>query len=142
MKNIIKTGIGMLILAIVLIAMSAGFMRAHAAGNSVVASENRAVDAQVVNLVISGSMDLVLRQASSAAMTIKGEASMLSHVTSKIEGNTLYIGTRGLIITTRQPLIVELNLPNLEKLQMQGSGDANVITVAVLLTTLNVLPMV
>jgi hypothetical protein len=120
MKLIIRTGIAMLILAIVLIALSVGFMRAHA---GVVANENRPVDAQVVNIVMSGSIDLVLQQASMPSMVIKGDASMLSRVTSKIEGNTLFIGTRGLIITTRQPLIVELNLPNLEKLQMLGSGD-------------------
>ncbi len=124
MKLIIRTGIAMLILAIVLIAASASFMRAHAAG--IVASESRPVDAQVTNIVMSGSIDLVLQQASNPSMMIKGDASMLSRVTSKIEGNTLFLGTRGLIITTRQPLIVELNLPNLEKLQMQGSGDSNV----------------
>jgi hypothetical protein len=113
----------MLILAIVLIALSANFMRAHA---GVVANENRPVDAQVVNVVMSGSIDLVLQQASAPSMLIKGDASMLSRVTSKIEGNTLYLGTRGLIITTRQPLVVELSLPNLEKLQMQGSGDSSI----------------
>ena len=123
MKIIIRTGIAMLILAVVLIALSASFMRAHA---GVVANGNRPVDAQVVNIVMSGSIDLVLQQASTPSMLIKGDASMLSRVTSKIEGNTLFLGTRGLIITTRQPLIVELSLPNLEKLQMQGSGDSNV----------------
>lgn len=127
MKLIIRTGIAMLILAILLIALSASFMRAHAGtSNSVVNSENRVVDAQVVNLVMSGSIDLILKQAAIPAMTIKGDASMLSHVTTKMEGDTLYIGTRGLIITTRQPLIVELNLTGLEKLQMLGSGDSMV----------------
>jgi hypothetical protein len=123
MKIIIRTGIAMLILAIVLIALSAGLMRAHA---GVVATENRAVDAQVVNLVMSGSIDLVLQQANAPSMVIKGEGSMLPRVITKVEGNTLFVGTRGLIITTRQPLIVELSLPNLEKLQLQGSGDAMV----------------
>ena len=123
MKSIIRTGIAMLVLAIVLIALSAAFMRAHA---GVVSTENRPVEAQVVNIVMNGSIDLVLQQASVPSMVIKGDASMLSRVTSKIEGNTLFLGTRGLIITTRQPLIAEISLPTLEKLQMQGSGDSNV----------------
>lgn len=122
MKSILRTGIAMCVLAIVLIALSVAFMRAHAS----VSNENRPVDAQVVNVIMSGSIDLVLQQASVPSMLIKGDASMLSRVTSRIEGNTLFLGTRGLIITTRQPLIVELNLPNLEKLQMQGSGDSNI----------------
>jgi hypothetical protein len=125
MKPILKTGAVLLMLSVVLIALSALFMRAHA-GNVVVASENRDIDAQVVNLVISGSTDIVLKQSSTAALTIKGESTMLPRVTTRTEGNTLYIGTRGLIITTRQPLIVELQLPNLEKLQIMGSGDASV----------------
>ena len=123
MKSILRTGIAMTILAIVLIALSAAFMRANA---GVVSNENRPVEAQVINIVMSGSMDLVLQQASTPSMMIKGDASMLSRVTSKVEGNTLFLGTRGLIITTRQPLIVELSLPNLEKLQMHGSGDSSV----------------
>lgn len=125
MKSIIKTGAVLLIISVVLIAMSALFMRAHA-GNVVVASESRDIDPQVVNLVISGSTDLILKQSSTAALTIKGDATMLPRVTTRTEGNTLYVGTRGLIITARQPLIVELQLPNLEKLQMLGSGDGNV----------------
>ena len=123
MKSILRNGMAMTILAIVLIALSVAFMRANA---GVVSNENRPVEAQVVNIVMSGSMDLVLQQASTPSMMIKGDASMLSRVTSKVEGNTLFLGTRGLIITTRQPLIVELSLPNLEKLQMHGSGDSSV----------------
>lgn len=122
MKTIIRTGLGMLILAIVLIALSASFMRAHA-GNVIVASENRAIEAGVTQVVLSGPLELDLKQAGTAAMLIKGEASMLPRVTSRIEGNTLYLGTRGIIITIRQPLIVELSLPALEKLQLQGSGN-------------------
>lgn len=122
MKTIIRTGLGMLILAILLIALSASFMRAHG-GNLSVASENRAIEAKITQVVVSGPINLDLKQAGTAAMLIKGEASMLPRVTSRIEGNTLYLGTRGIIITIRQPLVVELSLPALEKLQLQGSGD-------------------
>lgn len=122
MKIIIRTGLGMLILAIVLIALSASFMRAHAA-NVTVASESRVIDAGITHVVLSGPLELDLKQAGTASMQIKGEASMLPRVTSRIEGNTLYLGTRGIIITIRQPLIVELSLPALEKLQLQGSGN-------------------
>lgn len=122
MKTIIRTGLGMLILAIALIALSAGFMRAHS-GTVTVATESRAIEAGVTQVVVSGPLDLDLKQGGTAGMLIKGEASMLPRVTSRIEGNTLYLGTRGIIVTIRQPLIVELSLPALEKLQLQGSGN-------------------
>lgn len=128
MKPIIKTGLVMLLLAVVSIALSAGFLRAHAAthANVVVASESRPLDASIVNIVVSGPIDLELKQAATPAMIVKGDAGMLVRVTARVEGNTLYLGTRGIIVLIRQPLKVELSLPALEKLQMQGSGDSQV----------------
>jgi hypothetical protein len=129
MKNIIRSGVALLILAIILIAASTLFMRAHAgqANTSVVvSSENRPVAAQVVNVIVSGSIKLELNQAATPQLVVKGDSAMLAHVTSRVEGNTLYLGTRGIVISIRQPLMVELSLPTLEKLQMQGSGDSQV----------------
>lgn len=123
MKTIIRTGLGMLILAIVLTALGAGFMRAHA-GTVTVATESRSIEAGVTQVVLSGPIELDLKQGGTASMLIKGEANMLPRVTSRVEGNTLYLGTRGIIITIRQPLVVELSLPALEKLQLQGSGNS------------------
>ena len=141
MRNIIKTGLCMLLLAIVLIGLSAVVMRAHAASVSLVISassassaasvtlsaansEVRPVDASIVNIVMNGPIDLVLKQAAVPELMVHGEPNMLSRVTTRIEGNTLYIGTRGMFIVIRQPLRIEMALPALEKLQMQGSGDA------------------
>lgn len=113
MKTIIRIGAGMLALAAVLIAVTSAFMTAHAA----------TLEAGVVHVVLNGPMDLTLRQGSAADLQVRGEAAMVSRVTTRVEGNTLYIGTKGLFMMLRQPLTVELVLPNFEKLQMLGSGD-------------------
>lgn len=129
MKTIFRTGLVMLILAIALTAASTALMRAHAAtGNTsaLVASEIRPLEAGILNVVLSGPIDLELKQADTPQMRVKGDASMLPRVTSRVEGNTLYLGTRGIIVLIRQPLKVELSLPVLEKFQMQGSGDSQV----------------
>ncbi|MFZ6846143.1 head GIN domain-containing protein [Undibacterium sp. RuTC16W] len=131
MKNLVKTAVGMLLMAIVLIAISTAVMRAHAgapaaSSSASVSSETRTVDAGVINIVMNGPIDLVLRQAATPELMVRGESSMLSRVTTRIEGNTLYIGTRGMFVMIRQPLQLEMALPALEKLQMQGSGDASV----------------
>ncbi|GAC1522389.1 MAG: hypothetical protein NVS3B11_22470 [Collimonas sp.] len=132
MKKLIKTGLGMLVLAIVLIALSTAVMRAHAetgapaSASASVSSETRTIEAGVVNIVMNGPIDLLLKQAAAPELTVHGETNMLSRVTTRIEGHTLYIGTRGMFVLIRQPLIVEIALPALEKLQMQGSGDAGI----------------
>lgn len=122
MKNLMKTGLVMLIIAIVLIAFSTIVMRAHAA--SEVVTENREINDKIVVIVMNGSVDLNLKQASNAKLQLRGSANNLSHVITRLEGNTLYVDTRGFIISVNQPLVAEVSLPNLEKLQIQGSGDA------------------
>ncbi|MFZ6745716.1 head GIN domain-containing protein [Undibacterium sp. JH2W] len=131
MKNIIRTGIGMLGLAVVLTASSVVFIRAHAstvvsAGSA--ASEVRPVNASIVNIVLSGPIDLTLKQAVTPELLVKGDPKLVAKITTRLEGNTLYIGTRGIYISvgkTEQSKI-ELSLPNLEKLQSSGSGDASI----------------
>lgn len=124
MKNLIKTGLAMLVAAVVLIAVSAIFMRAHAATE--VVTENREINDKVVVIVMNGSVDLSLKQGNSASLLLRGSSNNLSHIITRVEGNTLYVDTRGFIISVNQPLVAEISLPNLEKLQIHGSGDANV----------------
>lgn len=133
MKKIIRTGIGLLGLAVVLTASTVVFMRAHAGtvaaseGGSA-ASEVRPVDASIVNIVLNGPINLNMKQASTPEMLVKGNAKLIARVTTRVEGNTLYIGTRGIYISVgkTEQSRVELSLPNLEKMQLLGSGDASV----------------
>ena len=129
MNSIIRTGVGMLGLAVVLTASSVVFIRAHAntvavAGSA--ASEVRPVTANIVNVILSGPIDLALKQAATPELLVRGDAKLVSRVTTRLEGNTLYIGTRGIYISVgkTEQTKIELSLPNLEKLQTSGSGDA------------------
>lgn len=138
MKYILRTGAGMLALAIILTAASAWIMSAHAAttmaeaavGNffSGEGSDARPVTAQVTQVVLSGPVDLLLHSSAVPSLSVKGDPKVAARVTTKIEGNTLYIATRGIfiILGKYEPIRVELNLPVLEKLQLSGSGDTNV----------------
>ncbi|MBI3283336.1 MAG: DUF2807 domain-containing protein [Burkholderiales bacterium] len=133
MKNIIRTGTGMLALALVLSGAPVAFMPAHAAGaappQSAAGSESRAIAAGVVNVIMNGPIDLRLRQSATPELLVKGDPKLVARITTRVDGNTLYVGTRGIFIAigAQQASRIELSLPNLEKLQMQGSGDANLI---------------
>ncbi|MBC3812432.1 head GIN domain-containing protein [Undibacterium aquatile] len=138
MKYILRTGAGMLVLAIILTAASAFFMQAHAAttlteaaaGNffSGDSNDTRPVTAQVTQVVLSGPIDLLLRSSVVPSLSVRGDPKLASRVTTRVDGNTLYITTRGIFITLgkSESVRVELNLPVLEKLQLSGSGDVNV----------------
>jgi len=138
MKLILRTGAVMLVLAIILIAASALLMTAHAAttmteaaaGNFFSGDSNhtRPVTAQVTQVVLSGPVDLLLQSSTVPSLSVKGDPKLVSRVTTRIDGNTLYIATRGIFITLgkSESVRVELNLPVLEKLQLSGSGDADV----------------
>jgi len=132
MKKSIRTGINLFLLAILLSAASAFWLEAHAAAgagsNGGQASESRPIDARVVQVVMSGPIDLILRPASTPELYVKGDPKLVTRVTTRIEGNTLYVATRGIYISIGQSeqTRVELSLPALEKVQLQGSGDGNI----------------
>ncbi|MBR7793977.1 DUF2807 domain-containing protein [Undibacterium sp. FT147W] len=137
MKYILRTGAGMLVLAIILTAVSAFIMQAHATtlteaadGNffSGDSNDTRPVTAQVTQVVFSGPIDLLLHSSAVPSLSVRGDPKLTSRVTTRVDGNTLYIATRGIFITLgkSEPIKVELNLPVLEKLQLSGSGDVDV----------------
>ncbi len=133
MKSILRTGACLLGLAVVLTASSVIFIKAHAAtasgsesGGS--ASEVRTINASIVNVILSGPINLNLKQGATPELLVKGDPKLVSRVTTRLEGNTLHIGTHGIYISigkTEQSR-VELSLPSLEKLHFTGSGDASI----------------
>lgn len=127
-----KTGVFLLGLAAVLVALGYNLLRAQALeskptmASHAVASEQRAVDGKVDIVKLTGPIDLVLKQGPAAAMTVRAEQRVLSKIRTIQDGNTLQIDTRGLLVNVRQPMVVELTLPALQKLQVMGSGDSKV----------------
>lgn len=88
-------------------------------------SELRQISNSVTNVVINGPLEYTLKPANQAELVVAGDSKLVNRVISKVEGNTLYISTRGMFITTgkRFPVRVELSLPYFDKIQLQGSGD-------------------
>jgi hypothetical protein len=133
MRALMKIGFAMLVLAFVLIGASYSLLRAQGTsgpstpGSRLVATEKRTLDAAAVTHVdLSGPINLSLRQGTSASLEVRGEQRLLANVDTSVDGKTLHIGPRGILLRHRQPIEVTLTLPNLETLNINGSGDHTV----------------
>jgi hypothetical protein len=133
MRGLLKVGFGLLALALVLIGASYSVLRAQGAGNGaaspgsrLLATEKRPLGASIATVDLSGPINLTLRQGPAASLDVRGEQRLLANVDTEVEGGTLHIGPRGILLRHRQPIEVTLVLPALEHLNISGSGQSTV----------------
>jgi len=130
MKALLKAGAFLLGLAVVLTGLSYNVLRAQEleksgeTGSRALALETRPVDATVTVIRMSGPVDLKLTQGTTPSMNVRAEQRYLAKIVTTQVGNTLTVDTRGVIINTHRPMVVELVLPAIEELRVMGSGDA------------------
>lgn len=132
MKTLFRVGLSLLILAFVLIGLSYSMLRAQGISSPVsvagrdLESETRKVGAEVDVIDLNGPIDLTVRQGSTASLEVKGEQRLLGNVDISSDGDTLHIGTTGMLLYHRQPLQVVLVLPALREVHIRGDGDSTV----------------
>jgi hypothetical protein len=132
MRALMKVGFGLLLLALLLIGASYSMLRAQdtsggaSPGSRLVATEKRPLGASVAEVEVSGPINLTLRQGTAATLEVRGEQRLLANVDTTVDGGTLHIGPRGILLRHRQPIEVTLVLPTLEHLSISGSGQHNV----------------
>lgn len=133
MRGLIKVAFGMLVLALLLIAASYSVLRAQGTGSGAASPASRLVDtekrplgASVAEVEVSGPINLILRQGASPSLEVRGEQRLLANVDTTVDGNTLHIGPRGILLRHRQPIEVTLVLPTLERVNITGNGQHTV----------------
>ncbi|HAT30933.1 MAG TPA: DUF2807 domain-containing protein [Janthinobacterium sp.] len=130
MRTLIKVGLSLLLLAFVLIGASYSMLRSQgvsgAGAGRDVRSETRPLGKNIVNLELNGPIDVTVRQGMTPLLTVRGEQRLLPNIDTNQDGATLRIGPRGMLLHHRHPLQVEVVLPNLEQLEVHGSGDSTV----------------
>jgi hypothetical protein len=132
MVRLFKVGLSLLLLAIALIAASYGMLRAqgiHTPGSPAgreMGSESRGIGPGIDEIELSGPIDLNLLHSSDPSLRVRGEQRLLSNIDTRQEGNVLHIGIKGMLLHHRNPLQVELQLPELQALTVRGSGNTNV----------------
>jgi len=130
MRALIRVGIALLLLAAVLVALSYSMLRATgtttAAERREVAQESRTVPPGIEAVEVDGPIDLQLRYGATPSLRVSGEQRMLGNVDVVAEDKVLRIGIRGMVLRHSEPLVVELVLPNLTAVTIDGSGDSTV----------------
>jgi uncharacterized membrane protein len=130
MRSLLKIGVGLLILALVLIGLSYSMLRADGvqAGarldRRAVASETRVLASGIEAVELSGPIDLTLRYGPRPSLTVKGEERTLANIDTWQTGNLLHIGTKGMLLHHREPLQAVLVLPTVARVALDGSGDS------------------
>ena len=130
MRTLFKIGLSLLVLAFVLIGLSYSVLRAQ--GVSVrhegrnVSEETRSVTREIRAVELSGPIDLTLHYGARPSLVVRGEQRLLANVETIQEGRVLLIGTRGIVLRHREPIKVELTLPALDRVGVDGSGNTEV----------------
>jgi hypothetical protein len=120
MRSLFKIGFGLLLLSFVLIGASYSVLRAQGTagqsspGSRLVASDKRTLERAVGAVEVSGPINLTLRQGAEPALEVRGEQRLLANIDTSIDGDTLHIGPRGILLRHRQPIEVLLTLPTLD----------------------------
>jgi hypothetical protein len=92
-------------------------------GSGQAATEKRAVGAFDA-VSVSGNMKLVVRQAAAVAVQVKADDNVLPVLETVVEGGTLSVRyRRGTSVSTRTPVVVEVDASTLKALSASGSGD-------------------
>ena len=94
-------------------------------GSGKVTSESRPVSS-FHTIVLKGAIDLVLRQGAKEALEVRGDDNLLPLVETAVNGETLEIAAkRGASYSTRNRLVVTVDVVALKELALVGAGDAS-----------------
>lgn len=133
MRALMKVGFSLLLLAFLLIGLSYSMLRAQGTSGTsnpegrMVASEPRTIGAKVHAVDLNGPIDMTLRQGAVPSLTVRGEQRLLSKVDTTVdEDGTLHIATTGMVLLRHTPLQVTLVLPEVNSIEVHGSGDSTV----------------
>lgn len=132
MRALLKVGFALLMLAFLLIGVSYSMLRAQVPSGGVapsarlLANETRPLDRAPTAVELSGPFNLVLRQGPTPSLEVRGEQRVLANVDTAIDGDTLRIVPRGILLRHRQPIEVRVTLPALATLHVNGSGEHTV----------------
>jgi len=130
MRALLRTGFALLVLACVLIGLAYAMLRTQGTATRLegrsVTSDTRTIARGVRAIELSAPVDLSVHYGPQPGLVVRGEARLLQNIETGSSGGVLRIGTRGILLRHRQPLEVEVTLPMLDRVALDGSGDTRI----------------
>jgi hypothetical protein len=136
MNVLIKVGAGMALLAALMTSGFYVFLKAEGsnsttskvtAADRMIKDETRSISAAITQIEVSGPVKLTLRQGVTPSLMVRSEQRHLSKISTDQSGNTLSIAFNTSTLHNRNPIEVEVTLPELQKLSLRGSGKGQVM---------------
>jgi len=130
MRSLFRVGLSLLLLAFILIGLTYTMLRAQGVATRPegrnVTSDTRSIERGVRAIELSAPVDLSVHYGPHPSLVVRGEQRLLQNIDTSSSGGVLRIGTRGILLRHRQPLEVEVTLPMLERLALDGSGETRI----------------
>jgi hypothetical protein len=94
------------------------------AGNGKVKAERRQID-RIDSIALDGPVDLAFTCSGSQFVRVTADENILPLITTKVTGTKLHIGSSG-DFSTRNDILVEVEMPSLVDLTIHGSGNVEI----------------
>ncbi len=99
--------------------------RSRITGNGKIISEQRSLS-DFTSIEVAGPYNVVLQQGADFSIRIEGDENLLKHIDTHVSGNALSIGShKGYNLKSRKGIKVFINAPQINSLQIAGSGNIN-----------------
>jgi hypothetical protein len=95
------------------------------AGSGVPATEVRQV-APFDGVELAGSNNVLIRVGGKQSVVVRADDNLVGRVTTRVQSGTLVIGNTAGSFTTKSPMSVVVDVPSLEALTLDGSGNIEV----------------
>jgi len=129
-RALLRVGFALLVLACVLVGLTYTMLRAQGVPTRLegrnVTSDTRTLGREVRTIELSAPVDLSVRYGPQPGLVVRGEARLLQNIDTSSKDGVLRIGTQGILLRHRQPLEVEVTLPMLERVALDGSGNTRI----------------
>jgi hypothetical protein len=79
---------------------------------------------------LAGSSNVVIRAGEKQSVVVRADDNLLDRVTTEVKAGTLVLGTTPGSMTTKSPMSVEIGVPELTSLTLNGSGNIVVTNVS------------
>jgi Putative auto-transporter adhesin, head GIN domain len=117
------------ILALAAVVVAALLTRGGAPGSGLQGSGVAAAQSRILprfsSLDITGSNKVTVDVGGRQSVVIHADSNLMRQVTTRVVAGTLVVGTRG-AFTTRSPMSVDVSLPALAAVKLNGSGEISV----------------